>query len=55
VVGGGVPKTFESSPKGKSKHIEQGNEKQFGRMGCLETLELIYTSPSRPGKRPRYP
>jgi hypothetical protein len=26
--------------------MEQGNEKQSGWMVCLETLELIYMSPS---------
>jgi DUF4097 and DUF4098 domain-containing protein YvlB len=31
------------------------NEKQSGRMVCPETLELIYMSPSGPGKRPSYP
>jgi hypothetical protein len=39
----------------KSKPMEQGNEKQSGRIVCVETLELIYMSPSRPGKRPCYP
>jgi hypothetical protein len=39
----------------KSKPMEQGNEKQFRRMVFLETLELIYMSPSGPGKRPHYP
>jgi hypothetical protein len=28
----------------KSKPMEQGNEKQSGRMDCPETLELIYES-----------
>jgi hypothetical protein len=31
------------------------NEKQPGRMVCRETLELIFMSPSGPGKRPSYP
>jgi hypothetical protein len=39
----------------KSKPMEQGNEKQSGRIICQETLELIYMSPSGPGKRPSYP
>jgi hypothetical protein len=30
--------------------MEQGNEKQSGRMVCPETIELIYMSPSGPGK-----
>jgi hypothetical protein len=29
----------------KSNPVEQGNEKQFGWLVCLETLELIYMSP----------
>jgi hypothetical protein len=46
----------DSSQTGeKSKPMEQGNEKQSGRMVCPETLELIYMSPSGPGKRPSYP
>jgi hypothetical protein len=36
----------------KSKPFEQGNEKQCGWMVCLETLELIYMSPSGLGNRP---
>jgi hypothetical protein len=32
--------------KEKSNPMEQGNEKQSGWMVCLETLELIYLSPS---------
>jgi hypothetical protein len=39
----------------KSKPMEQGNEKQSERMVFLETVELIYMSPSGPGKRPCYP
>jgi hypothetical protein len=39
----------------KSMPMVQGNEKQSGRMVCPETLELIYMSPSWPGKRPSYP
>jgi hypothetical protein len=39
----------------KSKFMEKGNEKQYGRMVSRETLELIYMSPSGPGKRPSYP
>jgi D-hexose-6-phosphate mutarotase len=35
----------------KSKPMEQGNEKQSRRMVCLETLELIYMSPSGPGQK----
>jgi hypothetical protein len=34
----------------KSTPMEQGNEKQSGRMICPETLELIYMSPSGLGK-----
>jgi hypothetical protein len=32
--------------KEKSKPVEKGNEKHSGWMVCLETLELIYMSPS---------
>jgi hypothetical protein len=39
----------------KSKPLEQRNEKLSRRIVSLETLELIYMSPSRPGKRPCYP
>jgi hypothetical protein len=39
----------------KPKPMEKGNEKQSGRIVCPETLELIYMSPSGPGKRPSYP
>jgi hypothetical protein len=37
-------------PVKKSTPMEQGNEKQSGRMVCPETLELIYMSPSGLGK-----
>jgi hypothetical protein len=33
--------------------MEQGNEKQPRRIVFLETLELIYISPSRPGRKPQ--
>jgi hypothetical protein len=31
----------------KSNPVEHGNEKQSGWVVCLETLELIFMSPSR--------
>jgi hypothetical protein len=35
--------------------MEQGNEKQSRRMVCLETLELIYMSPSRAKQKTTLP
>jgi hypothetical protein len=35
--------------------MEQGNEKQSGWMVCLETLELIYMSPSRARQMTKLP
>jgi D-hexose-6-phosphate mutarotase len=40
---------------GKSKPMEQGNEKQSRRIVCLETLELIYMSPSRARQKTTLP
>jgi hypothetical protein len=39
----------------KSNPMEQGNEKQSGWMVCLETLELIYMSPSRARQKTTLP
>jgi hypothetical protein len=39
----------------KSNPREQGNEKHFGWMVCLETIELIYMSPLRARKKTRLP
>jgi hypothetical protein len=41
---------FSTKWRRKSTPMEQGNEKQSGRMVCLETLELIHMSPSGSGK-----
>jgi hypothetical protein len=39
----------------KSKPREQGNEKQSGRIVCLETLELIYMSALRARQKTTLP
>jgi hypothetical protein len=35
--------------------MEQGNEKRFGWIDCLETLELIYMSPLRARQKTTLP
>jgi hypothetical protein len=46
---------FSTNRCRKSTPMEQGNEKQSRRMVCPEKVELIYMSPTGPGKKTKLP